>query len=265
MTVSSNRCGGTSRRDDELVRNFFRAALTVSVCKLDPYVDAKQFMQRNWSETSRDIEVMTRAAVNPASLTGSGWADTLTRVSYALLGILAPLSAGASLLQRAIQLDINGAASITLPTFAPGIVSFVGEGSPIPVQKFAATGPSVTPRKLAAIVELSHELLTSGDAETLIRAVLTESLGKSLDGILFDANAGDAVRPPGLRYNVAGLTPTGTGEKVQVMIDDVIALVSAVGAQVGGPVVLIAAVPQAAALNLRSFGALAQNYIRAAR
>jgi hypothetical protein len=248
-----------SDADERAMLDLCRAALTIACCKLDPYINAKEFLRRWGDVEARAVETVIRAAVGPAMTSGSGWAAELTRTSYALLSVLAPSSAGAALLQGATQVDLGGNAQVTLPSFAPGIVSFVGEGSPIPVQKFAASGPSVSPRKLATIVELTNELLNSSNAETLIRAVLIESIGKNLDGILFDASAGDAVRPPGLRFGVSGSTPAtvpGSGEKLEAMAADVITLVSAVGAVSGGPVSFIASIPQAVALSVRSFNSL---------
>jgi hypothetical protein len=240
--------------DEQAVRDLCRAALVIAVCKLDPYVSAKDFMQRRWpGDEGRAVETVVRAAVNPATTVASGWAAELTRTTYAFLRIIAGQYASGTVLARGIQIESN--ASITLPTVAPGLCSFVAEGAPIPVERFAASGPTVSPRKMAAMIELTHELMQSSNAESLIRAAMVESVGKNLDPILFDAQPGDAIRPPGLRYGVAGLTPAtvpGSGEKAQALADDIIALASAVGAVVGGPLTFVAAIPQAMALSLRT-------------
>jgi hypothetical protein len=90
----------------------------------------------------------------------------------------------------------------------------------------------------------------------LMRQVLIESVGKGLDTVLFDATAGDSIRPPGLRYGVGGLTPAapGVAAKGQAMEDDLVALGSAVGAVASGPITYVAAIPQALAINIRSLG-----------
>jgi hypothetical protein len=86
--------------------------------------------------------------------------------------------------------------------------------------------------------------------------VLIESVGKGLDTVLFDATAGDSIRPPGLRSGVGGLTPAapGVAAKGQAMEDDLVALGSAVGAVASGPLTYVAAIPQALAINIRSLG-----------
>lgn len=243
--------------DAEAVDVLCRAALAVAHGKINPATPARDFVRTRWGsgDEGRSVEMLVRAASAPASTSAAGWAAELTQLSYALLRVLAPVSAGAALLQRGIQLDFGRSAAISLPTVAPGLCSFVGPGSAIPVQPFTSSGPQISPRKLATIVELTSELLQSGSAEALIRAVLTESVGKGLDEILFDAQPGDSVRPAGLRYGVAALTPAGPAEKFQCMADDLTALGSAVGAVASGSITYVAALPQALAINLRSFGA----------
>jgi hypothetical protein len=147
---------------------------------------------------------------------------------------------------------------------APGSATFVAPGSPIPVERFAATGPQMSPHKLAAIVELSFELMNSSSAESLIRAALTESVGKGLDAVLFDDLPGDTVRPPGLRYGVAALTPAAAGEKQQAMSDDLVALGAAVAAVASGPITYVASSAQALAVMVRSLGTFSERVLASA-
>jgi hypothetical protein len=51
------------------------------------------------------------------------------------------------------------------------------------------------PRKLAAIVTLTEEMLASSNAEALVTDAVTRSVGLALDAALFDAVAGDDTRP----------------------------------------------------------------------
>ena len=243
--------------DAEAVDTLVRACLTIAHSKFVPASQTREFVrQRRWSDAeTRSVDMLLKAASSPAMTGTTGWAAEVTQVSYALLRVLAPVSAGAALLQRGLQLDFGRSAAIRLPTIASGVCSFVGEGQPIPVQPFTASGPQMQPRKMACICELSWELTQAGDAESLIRAVLTESVGKGLDNILFDATAGDSIRPAGLRYGVTGLTPAAAGAKEQAMSDDLVALGAAVGAVASGGITYIAALPQALAINIRSLGA----------
>src|SRR2546430_1787504 len=82
-------------------------------------------------------------------------ADAWTQVAYAFFAALAPLSAGAQVLQRALGVSFDGAASISIPMIAPGIAGFVPEAGPIPVRSFPSTAATIAPRKLACLVELS--------------------------------------------------------------------------------------------------------------
>ena len=249
--------------DEAALATLSRAALVLAKGKADPNFRGGAFAERTWgTHEARSIDILTKAASAPASTTTAGWAAELARTSVALLKALTPLSAGAALLQRGVQVEFGSAAAIRLPTMAPGIATFVAQGAPIPVEKFAASGPLMEPRKLAAIIELTSELMASSSAETLVRTALVESVGKGLDQVLFDNLPGDAVRPPGLRYGVAGLTPAAAGAKDQVMLDDVIALVSAVAAVASGPITLVAHPAQAMSLQLRSLGTV-QNVVLA--
>jgi hypothetical protein len=157
-----------------------------------------------------------------------------------------------------VQIEFGTDASIRLPTVAPGSATFVAAGSPIPVERFAASGPQMTPHKLACIVELTSEMMASASAETLIRTALVESVGKGLDAILFDNQPADAVRPAGLRWGVAALTPASPSEKAQAMADDLVALGSAVAAVASGPITYIASTAQALAVMVRSLGTFSQ-------
>jgi hypothetical protein len=203
--------------------------------------------QRGW-EDDRVACLLTRSPQSPTSLAD---AAGLTQVAYAYFAALVPLSAGAAVLQRALGVSLDGIASISLPTLAPGIAGFIADGAAIPVKSFPSTTASISPHKLACLVELTNEMLRSSNAETMVSAVLAESAARGLDAALFDANAGSAIRPAGLRNGVAALTPAGAGAKDQAMADDCVALGSAVSG-FAGEIIFVTAAKQAIALNLRS-------------
>jgi hypothetical protein len=225
-----------------------RACLAIGRGTLDGSELAGDYALKRWRD-DRTCELILRAASSPATTTGSGWAREMTRVATALLAALVPVSAGANFLSRALRVSFGNAASLTLPTVAPGSASFVAEMQPIPVKQFASASVSMLPRKLAAIIQASYEMLASGNAETLLQAALIESAGPGLDAVLFDANAGDSVRPPGLRYGLSSLTPaTGGGDAA--MVSDATALANAVTVATDD-LVYVAARPQANALRIR--------------
>jgi hypothetical protein len=74
-----------------------------------------------------------------------------------------------------------------------------------------------------------------------VRASLTESVALALDAALFDASAGDASRPPGLRNGISGIT-AATGGGTAAMVKDLTALATAV-APVGGTNIAFVASP----------------------
>jgi hypothetical protein len=245
-----------NRAREKALMTLTRSILAVAANKLDPANarTAEVYARSRWDD--ENVVKVIKAASTLALPTTSGWAGELAPISSALLSALVPVSAGASLLQRGLQIDFGRDAQVRLPMIAPGTCGFVAAGAPIPVQKFAAIGPTISPHKMACIVELTTEMISSSSAESLVRAALVESVGKGLDTVLFDATAGDDIRPPGLRNGIAGLTPAapGVAAKGQALEDDVVALGSAVATVASGPVTYVAAVPQAIALAVRTLG-----------
>jgi hypothetical protein len=227
-----------------------RAAVASGLAALDTTTRAEDILRRrDWGDDRAARVLTTRAASSPTTMAD---AVGLTQVGYAFFAALAPLSAGAAVLQRALNVSFDRSASISLPTLAPGIAGFVPEGGPIPTKSFPSTAATITPHKMAALVELSNELLSASNAEVLVQAALTESAAAGLDAVLLDAQPGSATRPAGLRYNVAALTPAAAGVKDQIMVDDAVALGGAVSG-FAGEIVFVCANKQAIALNLRSF------------
>ena len=197
------------------------------------------------------LNLVLRAASSPATITNT---PALAQVAVAFLATLQPMSAGADLFGRAIQLSFDGSAAINLPALSLPAPAFVGEGRPIAVQQATtAPGPTLSPHKLATIVALTGEILRSSNAEILVREALVASVGPSLDAALFSANAASADAPPGLLYNITPLTPASAGQsKSEIIVDDIQKIASALGPVSGnGNLVLIAAPDAAAALVLR--------------
>jgi hypothetical protein len=227
-----------------------RAVIATGLGRLDHTVRPIDYAKRTWDD--RTVDAILRAASSPASL---GNTPQLSQVAVALLTSLIPTSAGAELLGRAIGLNFDGAAQISVPGIAapaPGPI-FVREGAPIPVATLpTSAGVTLTPHKVAIITSLTHEMLSSSNAETLIRQALIESCGPSLDAVLLDANAATPDRPAGLLHNIAALTPSAGTDKAQALVDDLQQIASAVAPVAGnGSIVLIASPDAAVAMMLR--------------
>jgi hypothetical protein len=241
------------------MNTLIRAMLAAANSKIHPHDTARNFVARAWgSHAALEVETLLRAATTPATLGDPAWAGLLGGTSYAYLRALSKYRAGGATLSEAIQLAYAGAATITLPTLAPGTCGFVGENQPIPVEQMTSSAPVLgAPRKLACLTEVTSELLMSSNADVMLHNMLLEAASLGLDGILFDLLPGDATRPAGLRYNVPASPASSAADKLTAMHDDVIMLGAAVGAVAAGPLLFIANVAQALALNVRNLGAFA--------
>jgi hypothetical protein len=164
-------------------------------------------------------------------------------VSLVLRGPVAPLT-------------FDGAALIGIPSLTLPHAAFVAEGQPIAVtQGTSSPGSVLEPYKLATIVNLTGEMIRGSNAEALIRQVLIENVGPSLDAAMLSAAAGVAgVRPPGILHNITALTPTAAGSSAfDAMVADLSALAEAVSPVSGnGGIVFICAPAQAMAIMLRA-------------
>jgi hypothetical protein len=139
------------------------------------------------------------------------------------------------------------------PGIALPVGGFVAEGSAIPVQTAPTNaGAILTPHKLATITTLSNEMMRNANAETLVRQVLIESTGPSIDKVLFGTNPASANGPAGLLNGVTALTPTAGGEKSQIIIDNLQAIAVAPVAA-NGEIVLVGSPDVAVALRLRLY------------
>jgi hypothetical protein len=233
---------------DAAIEILTRAVIAIGLATLNKTVSANRYASDRWDD--RGVDLVLRAAVSPHTIAST---PELSHIVVAFLDALVPLSAGADLLQRGIQLNFNGAAQITVPNIAIPNAKFVAEATPIAVVAgTTAPGPSLTPHKLATITTLTSEMMNSGNAETLVRQALIESTGPALDVALFSNTAGDATRPPGLLFGITGLTPAAAGEKAQAIVDDIQTLATAVAPVAGnGNIVLVASSDAAVALELR--------------
>src|SRR5262249_17604241 len=137
---------------------------------------------------------------------------------------LATASAAAKIFKEGLMLTFGRAGRITVPTLLgnPSYAAFVAEGGAIPVaQGHIEPLVVLTPKKLAVIVVLTEEMVMSSNAEVIVRDALIRSAGLTLDKVLFDSNAGDDSRPPGLRYSVPRLTASTGLDRTTALLDDI--------------------------------------------
>jgi hypothetical protein len=203
--------------------------------------------KHQWAEDRAAIEWLTRAAVSPTSMAGT---TALAHVQLNFLPSLIPVSAAAAVLVRTVQLSLDGVATASCPAVSLPTAGWIGEGQAIPVlQGTTSTAATLSPYKIAAIIVLTHEMITGGNAETVMTQVLRENIGASLDAIFFNANAASAgVSPPGILNGAIAVTPAAAGSGA--IATDTSALVAALAPVSGaGEVILIAAPKQAQAIR----------------
>jgi hypothetical protein len=233
------------------VRALVRACIAEGRSKTtDQPLAAGGIVRRLWPDDDT-AHLITRASLPPSALAST---NALARIAYDFVSAMAPMSAGAALLDAALQFFFERAAYLSVPSFTANAstVAFVGEGTPIPVVQFVAGAVHLQPKKLATITVLTEEMLEASQAaETLVRDVLLRSTALALDTILFDANPADSVRPAGLLNGVTALPASSVvGDPFDAMIKDLSALAAAVSS-VGGPICFIASRDRAANMRIR--------------
>lgn len=243
------------QRGGDVITSLTRAAIALSDHIFDGRRNVGELLKaRAWGE-DRTASLLTRAAVTPAALSQAGWAAELGQVSKAFLQLLTPMSAAAQLLDMCQTLSFAGAAKISLPNITPGNATWVAEGAPIRVLTLPTLiGQLVFPSKLAAIIELTREMMDSSNIEAIVRQALIDSTAASLDSYLFDATAAvPGLRPAGLLVGVTPIAPSVSPSKAEAMDDDVSALVAAIAPVAGnGAVALVASPAQATRLIMRA-------------
>lgn len=199
-----------------------------------------------------DAQLLTRAASTPPSLANT---TALQQVTLNFVASLVPVSAAAAIIAKSLQLSFAGVAQIGVPALTLPSAIFVGDGQPIPVaQGTSSPGAVITPAKLASIIPLTNEMINHSNAEQMMRQVLQENIGSTLDAAMFSAApAVPGVRPPGILDGVAALAPSSATSPVDGMVADVATLAEAIAPAAGASQpVLIAAPAQTAALTLRA-------------
>jgi len=200
-------------------------------------------------------DIVLRAASAPATTTTSGWAQSLAGIAiYDLVQSVTSLSAGAEVINRALQLNMDEIAEARVPgrvLNAAAAGQWVAEGAAVPVRAMSFTNAAILrPRKLSVISVFSREMVESSNIEAVVRATLGEAVGLALDAQMFSSIAGDAAKPPGLFAGVTPITATAGGG-TNAMITDLGNLFAALAAaSAGKTAVIVAAIPQAVKLKL---------------
>ena len=230
------------------VNALVRAAIAKAMVRLDPRCDERDHLRTRWPNDPT-APLILRAASQPATLAANpALGPTLVADLIATIG---PIGAGARLLQSGLQLVFGSAGEIYVPGLEARAdqVSFVQEGAPIPVHGLTAARTLLQPRKLAVIVALTAEMLAGSNAEALVTDALTRATGLAIDAALFDFEAADEVRPPGLRHGIAASTASTATSADTAMIEDLATLAGQV-AVVGGPITFVTSPARTVVISL---------------
>jgi hypothetical protein len=170
---------------------------------------------------------------------------------------MGPTNCGGELMKRAIALEFGQSAQVNAPgiiSAALGSTAWIAQGAPMPVRQLSiGNGATLTPKKTAAAFVTTRELLEHSipNAEKLIRAAATESVGAEIDSAMFDAAAASSTRPAGLRNGISGLSATAAGGDL-AMMKDLGALAAAVAAVGGMNIAFVASPGEAVKIALRT-------------
>jgi len=198
------------------------------------------------------VEILkTKAATTSATTQQAGWARELARTAVlATIQDAASVSAAASIIGRSLSLDLGALAQLSVPSrpLTPSdAAKFLGEGQPIPVRNFNFAAGALRPFALKTITTYSRELAESSSIEATVRQTLAETFGLGIDSVMLSTGSSPS-QPAGL-FQSTPITATAGGGLV-AMLGDIEALFGALAQNgAGANVVIVAALPQAAALK----------------
>jgi hypothetical protein len=227
--AASRRPGGQS-----LVRAAFAVAKNNN-----RFGDVAETARSLWPDDRETINLLTKADSMPANITTGVWGSTFAGTAVGeFISSLAPTSAAAKLIAAGLRLPLNGVQQVLLPRSTAATpaadADWAGPGDPIGMfQGATETVQLGPPKKLAALLTASREMLEYSGGEQILGTMLREKVSATLDKSLFDDTAAGATRPAGLLNGVTPInasTATATRDK---MIEDFAALGGAIVAAGG--------------------------------
>ncbi|OSI21189.1 hypothetical protein [Bradyrhizobium canariense] len=239
---------------ERIERRSWHRAITASVLATGQHSNPARVLKSSWPSDAR-AQTILKAAVEQ---TGTGDFPPLDAVTA--FRSLAPGSAAVQLFALSPnQLNMQGISTVKVPNVAglPVVPIFIAEGRPAPNLMFTMAATAVGPvRKVLLMSAVSGELEAAvpETASRVIGAVLSDAANASIDTIAFDALPADDVRPPGLLFNVAPITPSAATDQLIAMSEDLANLVAAIGASGVDPsnAVFVAGPREAMILKLRA-------------
>jgi hypothetical protein len=189
----------------------------------------------------------TRASVTPTT-TSTANALSTTAAADMLLSI-GPQSAASQLFAQGLMLNFDRSVTISVPNILSTATfsNIVAEGNPIPVYE-VRSGPStlLTSQTIKGICVFTREVIESSNVEAIVRQVLAESIGLSLDVLMFTSSAG------GLLNGIVAGSESANSDRTEAMFEDLATLLSSVALVAAGfPIAIVTSPTQAVKLKLR--------------
>lgn len=172
------------------------------------------------------VEVITRAAQNPAMTSVPQWAGVLTRETWgAFMDLLANESVIPQMPMVRYSFDQYGKINIGKrnAVATPNLASaFRGEGAPIRVGAVSLGLDSLTPKTAGVIGTFTMELFeqSTPNIETEIRRWIEEDTAEAIDSIFLSSQAGSTIQPAGIAYNLGANSVPSTGVTVPEITAD---------------------------------------------
>lgn len=233
---------GESFRSSDFAQSIGRAALAHVRARVEK-TSPSDFAARAWPNDN-DVQLVLRAASPPLDLTS---AAALAQIAFAVLPMLMPFSGAAQLFERGFTVTLGRAGFVTVPGIKASSgaslssMQFVADGAYKPVIQGVTTGPQLGPHKIAGICVASEELYSLAVADTLLRALLSESSAPALDAVVFSNLAATAAHPAGIMNGITPVTAAVAG--ADAFITDIKALATAIGPVAGGGTIAYIASP----------------------
>lgn len=184
-------------------------------------------------EDKAELEIMIRAATDPADTSTPAWAGNLVQERWEdFVDLLRDVSVYPQLPGFRLQFDRNGVLNVPKNDGRGTLAGdFIAEGAPIPVKEGVVGTTSLTPKKMAVISSYTREIARSSTPaiEGIINTQILGDTAELLDTRLLDAGARTAVRPAGYQdttETVAANVNTATGATVATIIADATGMIT---------------------------------------
>jgi hypothetical protein len=200
-------------------------------------------------------ELVLRGTTEAAAIGTAAWAKELGHVAiYDVIADATSISAGAELITRGLQLNMDGIAEYRVPgraLTAAAAGKWIGENEAVPVRQLLFSDSVLSPHKLESIYGFTHEQAQHSNIEAIVRQTLSEATGLALDLQMLSDDPGSAGTPPGIFATSDVIAPTTNGGRA-AMDGDLEKLFKALAAKGGGKTAVIVA-PLAQAKFLESY------------